>query len=189
MDFAIVLLIAAVVFGLCFVLDKVYTKVFRNKKQHKSGNEVRHSKRYGSFGLIIAVLGLAAILTGLPDNWLLFCGGIVVLLVGTGLVVFYMTFGIFYDEDSFVLTTFGKKSKSYRYEQIVSQQLFTSYNNLVVELLMDDGRTVQLQSVMKGLYPFLDKASAGWMVQKGMTAEACEFYDPENSCWFPTREE
>lgn len=189
MDFAIVLLIAAVVFGICFVLDKAYTKLFRNKKQHKSGKAVRHSKRFGSLGLIVAVLGLAAILAGVPANWLLIIGGCVVLVVGIGLVVYYMTFGIFYDEESFVLTTFGKKSKTYQYHQILSQQLFSSYNNLVIELSLTDGRTVQLQSTMEGAYSFLDKASMAWLKQNGKTPEECDFYDPENSCWFPTREE
>lgn len=189
MDIAIILLIAVVVFGICFLLDKLYTRLFRNKKQHKSGNSVRHSKRFGSLGLIVAVLGLAAILTGLPGDWLLIIGGGVVLAVGAGLVVYYMTFGIYYDDDAFVLTTFGKKSQTYQYKQIAYQQLFTSYNNLAVELTLDDGRTVQLQSTMKDAYAFLDKASLAWIQQNGKTPEACSFYDPENSCWFPAREE
>ena len=115
-------------------------------------------------------------------------GGCVVIVVGVGSVVYYMTFGIYFDEETFVLAAFGKKTKTYQYDQIISQQLFSSYNTLVVELTLADGRTVQLQSSMEGVYTFLDTASAGWLKQNGKTVEECAFYDPENSCWFPTRE-
>ena len=32
-----VLLVAAVVFGICFLADKIFTKAFRNQTQHQSG--------------------------------------------------------------------------------------------------------------------------------------------------------
>ena len=104
-------------------------------------------------------------------------------------MVYYMTFGVFYDDNGFLLTTFGKRSHSYRYADIQAQQLYNSYGNIIVELHMADGRTVQLQAGMTGMYPFLDKAFAAWCAQKGLQAEDCEFYDPQNSCWFPPVEE
>ena len=100
-----------------------------------------------------------------------------------------MTFGLFYDNESFLLTTFGKKSKAYRYEQIKCQQLYQTAGQIVIELRMDDERTVQLQSSMPDIYPFLDKAFAAWCRQKGIAQEDCAFHDPANSCWFPPVEE
>ena len=50
---------------------------------------------------------------------------------------------------------------------------------------MTDGRTVQLQSAMDGVYPFMDKAFTMWLRQTGRRQEDCSFYDPQNSCWFP----
>ena len=44
--------------------------------------------------------------------------------VGIGLTVYYMTFGVFYDEDTFLYSTFGKKSVTYRYGQIREQRLY-----------------------------------------------------------------
>ena len=96
---------------------------------------------------------------------------------------------IFYDEDSFILTTFGKRSNTYRYNQIKAQQLYNAYGNIVIELHMGDGRTVQLQAGMEGVYPFLDKAFDGWLHQRGKKKEDCPYYDPENSCWFPPVED
>ncbi len=184
-----VLLIAALVFGVCFLIDKGFTKLFRSQAQHKSGLAVRLNKKYGAFGLILFVLGLSAVFTGIGDGWVLIAGGALIALVGIALVVYYMTFGVFYDNDSFILTTFGKKSTTYRYADIKSQQLYNSYGSILIELHMADGRNVQLQAAMTGVYPFLDKAFSAWCVQKGLREEDCAFHDPANSCWFPPMEE
>ena len=188
MEFLAVILVCAAAFGVCFFLDKGFTSLFRGKAEHKTGLSVRQSKRYASFGLILCVVGIAALFQGMSAGWLLPVGGGVLLLLGAGLVIFYLTFGIFYDTDTFVLTTFGKRSTTYRYEQIQGQQLYVSYGTVILELYMCDGRTVQLQSKMEGMYAFLDKAFDAWLRQKGMRVEDCPFYDPQNSCWFPPME-
>ena len=59
MEYVALLIIAAAIFGLCFLADKGFTKAFRGTKQHRSGRSVRLNKRYGSIGLLIAVLGIA----------------------------------------------------------------------------------------------------------------------------------
>ena len=184
-----VIIIAALVFGVCFLVDKGFTKLFRNQAQHHTGLAVRLSKKYGSIGLILFVLGLAGIFYGLKGDWIMIAGGCMISVLGIGLVVYYMTFGVFYDEDSFILTTFGKKSTTYRYEEIKAQQLYNSYGSIMVELHMADGRTVGLQAGMTGLYPFLDHAFAAWCRQKGITEADCPFHDPANSCWFPSVED
>lgn len=189
MEIIPILVVAAAVFGLCYLVDKGFTKLFRSRAEHQSGLSVRFSRKYGSVGLILAVLGMAAVLHGTSDGWLLpVCGGIVI-VVGICLIVYYMTFGVFYDDDTFVLTSFGKRSTTYSYGDIQAQQLYNSYGNIVIELHMVDGRTVQLQSAMKGVYPFLDKAFAAWLRQTGRTEADCPFYDPDNSCWFPPVED
>lgn len=190
MEYVAVLIVAAVIFGLCYLVDKGFTKLFRSQSQHFSGTAVRLNKKYGSIGLILAVFGIGAIFTGLPANWLFIIGGSLIAVMGVCLVVYYMTFGVFYDSDSFVLTTFGKRSTTYRYGDIQGQQLYvTSGGGVVIELFLHDGRTFQLQSSMVGVYDFMDKAFAAWLQQTGKTREECEFYDPQNSCWFPKVEE
>lgn len=181
---ALILLMAAI-FGLCFLVDKGFTKLFRGKAQHMTGRSVRVNKRYGSLGLIVALLGIAGTFAGFGANWLLFAGGLVLILVGCGLVVYYMSFGIYYDDDSFIWSSFGKKSVTYRYRDIQAQQLYTSAAGILVELHLSDGRALQLQPSMKGVPCFIKAASQGWLTQMGKTAEECEFYDPDNSCWFP----
>ena len=183
------MVVAALVFGACFLIDKGFTKLFRSQAQHKSGLAVRLSKKYGAIGLILFVFGLATAFSALTKGWVLAAAGGLIILVGIWLVVYYMTYGVFYDEEGFVFTTFGRKSKFYRYADIKSQQLFNNRGTIVIELQMADGRCVQLQDGMPGVYPFLDKAFAAWCAQKGIDPESCSFHDPENSCWFPSMED
>lgn len=181
-----VIIVAGLVFGICFLVDKGFIKIFRNQQQHRSGLSVRLNKRYGTAGIIVFVLGVAALFAGLADSTLMLICSPLLMVVGVGLMVYYMTFGIFYDEDGFVLTTFGKKSKTYAYKDIQAQQLYNSYGNIIIELYMSDGRSVQLQSGMIGGYAFLDYAFEAWLQQTGKKKDDCDFYNPDESCWFPS---
>ena len=190
MEYIGVIVVAALVFGVCFRVDKGFTKLFRSQAQHRSGTSVRLNKKYGAFGLILAVLGIAAIITGIGQSIVLLIGGVIVVAMGAALVVYYMTFGIFYDGESFVFTTFGKKSRTYRYSQIRSQQLYmVQGGNVIVELHMTDGSAVQVQLALEGAEKFMNTAFLGWVHQRNIDIrENCDFHDPENSCWFPAEE-
>lgn len=190
MKLLFILIVAALVFGLCFLVDLIFKKLFRNRSQHKSGRSVRLNKRFGTFGLLMVVLGVAAIFAWLRGSELVLgIGGGVIIVVGIGLIVYYLSFGIYYDDDSFHLSTFGKKSTTYDYEDIIGQRLYTASGNVIVELHMKDGRTVALQSMMEGVYPFLDEAFYGWCRQTEHDPESCDFHDPSQSLWFPMVED
>lgn len=190
MEFLLILLVGAVTFGVCFLLDKGFTGVFRSKPQHKTGLSVRLSQHYGGVGLVLALLGALAVYNGWGSSMVLLCCGGFVAVLGIALIVYYLSFGIYYGKENFLLTTFGKKSKVYSYGDILGQKLYRVVGgNVIVELYFKDGRTVSLQSNMKGVYPFLDAAFGGWCRQTGANPEACAFYDPNNSCWFPSVEE
>ena len=190
MQFIPILLVAAVIFGICFLVDKAFSKLFRSKAQHRSGKAVRANKRYGAFGVILIVLGIMAICVGISDGPVLLWGGVMVLLMGACLAVYYLSFGIFYDGESFLLSRFGKKETTYYYKDIVGQKLYlVQGGNIVVELHMKDGSAVSVQSVFDGVYPFLDTAFAAWCLQTGRDPQSCDFHDPSQSLWFPTVEE
>jgi len=183
---AIMILVAAATFGICYLLDRGFQKHFRSKKQHRSGLAVRLNKMYSIAGVLLSMLGVIAVVNGAAENKTLLYGGILVLLMGLGLSVYYLRFGIFYDEDSFVFTNFSKKEMTYRYEEIRSQKLYViTGGSIVAELHMADGKTVSVQTTMNGAYPFLDAAFAGWCRQKGVDPESCAFHDPANHLWFP----
>ena len=190
MTFILIILIAAAVFGLCFAVDKAFAKLFRSKAQHRSCMAVRANKRYGLFGVILSVLGVMAICVGISDGSVLLWGGIIVLLMGICLAVYYLSFGVFYDGETFLLSRFGKKDITYRFDQIQGQKLYlVQGGNVIIELHMTDGNTVSLQSTMDGVYPFLDTAFAAWCMQTGRDPQSCDFHDPSRSLWFPTVEE
>ena len=190
MTFFLILLIAAAVFGLCFAVDKAFSKLFRSKAQHRSGMAVRANKRYGLFGVILSVLGIMAVCVGISDGPVLLWGGIVVLLMGAALAVYYLSFGVFYDGETFLLSRFGKKEVTYRFSDIKGQKLYlVQGGNVVIELHMADGNTVSLQSTMDGVYPFLDTAFAAWCLQTGRDPQSCDFHDPSQSLWFPPVED
>ena len=190
MTFFLILLIAAAVFGLCFAVDKAFSKLFRSKAQHRSGMAVRANKRYGLFGVILSVLGVVAVCVGISDGSVLLWGGIIVLLMGVCLAVYYLSFGVFSEGETFLLSRFGKKEVTYRFSDIKGQKLYlVQGGNVVIELHMADGNTVSLQSTMDGVYPFLDTAFAAWCLQTGRDPQSCDFHDPSQSLWFPTVEE
>ncbi len=189
-QFLPIAILAALVFGVCYLVDKAFSKAFRSKAQHMSGKAVRLPKRYGVFGVALTVLGIMAIMVGLSDGPVLLWGGVIVLAMGIALAVYYLSFGIFYDDDSLLLCRFGKKDVSYDYGQIVGQKLYLIQGgNIVVELHMADGSAVSVQSSMEGAYPFLDEAFAGWCRQTERDPDACDFHDPSQSLWFPTVED
>ena len=185
-----ILLVAALIFGLCYLVDKAFAKLFRSKAQHRSGKAVRVNKRYGIFGVILSVLGIMAICTGIGSDKVLVWGGLFVLVLGACLSVYYLTFGIFYDGESFLRSRFGQKDVTYYYKDIVGQKLYlVQGSNVIIELHMSDGAAVSLQASFDGVYPFLDTAFAGWCLQTGRDPQSCDFHDPSQSLWFPTVED
>ena len=190
MEFIAILLIAGLIFGICYLVDKGFAKLFRSKAQHKSGKAVRVSKRYGVFGVVLSAIGIAAICGGTTQGLVLLVGGIIVLLMGLGLAVYYLSFGVFYDGETFLVSAFGKKDLTYRFADILGQKLYLIQGgSIIVELHMNDGQVVSLQSSMDGVYPFLDTAFAAWCLQTGRDPQSCDFHDPGKSLWFPTVED
>ena len=184
------LLVAALVFGLCYLIDKLFTAKFRSKAQHRSGLAVWVNKRYGVFGVALSVLGVLAIGVGVTGGKALMIGGGIVLIMGICLAVYYLTHGIFYDGDSFLVSTFLKKDRTYVYRNIKEQKLFlVQGGNVIIELYLEDGSSISLQSSMDGVYLFLDTAFAGWCMQKGIDPQTCDFHDPSKSWWFPHEED
>lgn len=190
MNILSMLLIAAVVFGACRVIDVLFTNAFRSKAQHRSGMAVRVNKRYGVFGVGLIVLGVLAIGVGVTGGLALVLGGAVVLIMGICLSVYYLTHGIFYDGESFLVASFRKEDRVYLFDQIQEQKLYlVQGGSVIIELYMTDGTSVSLQSSMDGVYLFLDTAFAGWCLQRGIDPQTCDFHDPSKSWWFPHEEE
>ena len=189
MNLVTILLVAAVVFGVCYLVDKSFTNVFRSKAQHRSGKAVRVTKMYGIMGTALCVIGAMSLAVS-AGSVLLLVGGLIVLAMGVSMAVYYLTRGIFYDDESFLVSGFGQKGTAHFYKEIQMQQLYlVQGGNVIIELHMAGGKSVSLQSNMDGVYPFLDTAFAGWCLQTGRDPQSCQFHDPSNHWWFPHEEE
>lgn len=185
-----ILLTAAITFAVLFFIDKTFTGVFRSRQEYKSGHSVRLPRANGIAGVLLCVLAAMVLITDFDESQgLMLFAGLFIAALGIGLSVYYVSYGVYYDEEGFVYNSFGKKSVAYRYADIQAQKLYlVQGGSVVVELYMADGRTVNLQSKMEGVYPFLDKAFYRWCAQKELDPESCEFHDPINSLWFPSME-
>ena len=139
------LLVAAATFGVMFLLDRGLTKLLRNRAQHHSGTAVRLKKHYGILSLALMILGALAVINGLIEkNTALLLGGLVILPGGAALGIYYLTHGVFYDDDSFLYVSFGNRSREYRYADIAAQKLYEIQGgSLLVELHMTDGSSVK----------------------------------------------
>lgn len=191
MGYLPILILAGVVFALCFLVDKAFTRLFRSRRQHCSGLAVRASRRYGSAGVIVGFFGIAGLLSGLNGQVLLIVAGCVLLAVGLGLTVYYLSFGVYYDKDTLLYTEFGRKGREYRFQDILGQKLYRLQGGgLFLELHMADGGTIHIQpGTMEGTEDFLNHAYDAWRRQKGLSEEECTFHSTADSCWFPTMED
>ena len=183
------LILAAIVFGVCFLVDKGFQKLFRGSKEQKSGVAVKPNKRFATMGLFLGLLGTVGVLTGIGGNTSLLILSAIVLLLAAVLIVHYLSFGIYYDEESLLAVSFGKKNRDYRYEEIREQKRYVIQGgSVIVELHMTDGSAVTVQTTMDGAYPFLDYAFARWCEKKNLDPENCDFHDPSQHRWFPESE-
>lgn len=185
------LLIAAATFGMMFLLDRGLTKLFRSRRQHRSGTAVRLKKHYGILSLALMILGILGIVTWFSDkNLILLVGGILVLPGGAVLGIYYLTHGIFYDDEGFLYTAFGRRSDEYRYADIRAQKLYEIQGGtLLVELHMENGKAVSVQTTMEGAPAFLDKAAHARMRQLGLNSHECPWFDESQGRWFPPVED
>ena len=183
------LLLAALVFGACYAVDKVFARLFRNQQQHKSGMAVKPGKRAATLGLFLVMLGVAGILSGIIQGTAMLVMSVLMLLLGAGLVLYYLSYGIYYDAEGFLVSAFGKRNRVYHYKDIRQQRRFVVQGgSVLVELHMADGTAVTVQTNMDGAYPFLDYAFARWCEQNGRDPESCDFHNPDQHCWFPEAE-
>ena len=185
------ILVIAATFAALFAIDKGLTKLFRSRRQHRSGSAVRLKKHYGILSLALMILGALSIVIWFSDRTLaLLVGGILVLPGGAARGIYYLTHGIFYDDEGFLYTTFGNRSSEYRYGDIRNQKLYEIQGGtLLVELHMADGSAVSVQGNMEGAYDFLSKAAHARMRQLGLNSHECDWFDETEGRWFPPVEE
>ena len=188
MNYVLYILLIAVIFGLIALLDFLFQKLFPKSKAEKSGQTVRLPRYSSILGLIMALVGIIALLFfPMKSQRFLQFGCVVVLVMGLFLLVNYFRFGIFYDETGFIYRTLTKKAKSYRYKDITGQRSFLARSGLNTSIYVD-GDEIQLYSAMQGLDSFLNKAFYGWCRANHIDPDTVE-NNPRMLTYFPEPED
>ena len=182
MFYVFLALFCAVIFGLCFLVDRL---VSRGRKAAPDAKTVRQPRRAVVIGVILLVVGISVAL--FVPGLLFVCGGVVAALLGAVLLMSFFSFSISYDDEGFTCRTL-RAAKRYRYNQIRGEQALATRGGVNVMLFVgDDG--VELSEAMQGVRQFLSHAYYARCRQLGVDPETCPPPAPEALVWFEAPEE
>ena len=118
MKYVLLLGFCAVIFLICFLVDKLIQKLFPKHELEKSKTVVRPPRKSAVFGVLLLVFPLMALLFWMPeegDTLLTICC-VGAMLMGAFLLVTYFSVSIYYGEDGFLYKTLRGGKKEYRYK-------------------------------------------------------------------------
>lgn len=183
MKYILYVLLIAVIFGLVALVDFLLGKLFPKSKTQKQGKAVRMPRYSFILGILVTLLCIIGLLFYTEADLFLRLGMAAALLIGVYIVVNYVRFGIFYDEEGFEFRTLTKKAKYYRYADITGQRSFLARSGLNVALLAA-GDEIPLNGSMKGLSDFMNHAFFAWCRETGRDPDGQD-YDPATLRYFP----
>lgn len=184
MQYVILLAFMALVFGLCYMVDKLI-KHFFPKDERKA---VRLPRKSVIFGILLTFVAFAAPLMFWNQlEWYIRVGCGIVLLMGAFLLVQYFSFSIRYDKEGFTYRTLGKKPMDCRYEDILGQKSLLTRSGVNSALYTICGE-VPIYSAQVGVQDFLKTAFAAWCEKKGIDPETVE-NNPNFLVYFPEPQE
>lgn len=185
MKYLLVLIICAVVFLVCFLIDLLCKALFPKSKLEKSKTVVRPPRRSAIFGIILSFLGAAVLVRCLPqgEDVLLLIGAAVALVLGIILLVTYFSVVIYFDDEGFLYKARGKGKQTFRYSQIKGQRSLMTRGGINTILFVGD-EEINLYSAMQNVNAFLSKAFFKWCEERGIDPDTVE-NNPRMLTYFP----
>ena len=159
-----VLIVCAVVFLICFLIDTLFKVIFPKSKLEKSKQVVRPPRKSAVAGVILTFAGVAVLiknLAGTPDTLFL----------------------IYFDDEGFLYKAWGHGKKEFRYSQIRGQRSLLTRGGVNTILFVGDEEII-LYSAMQNLNAFLSKAFFKWCAVKGIDPDTIE-NNPRMATYFP----
>lgn len=185
MKYVLILIIMAVVFGLCFLVDLLCKRIAA--KRPKPQKVVRQPRRQLIFGVLMAFFAVAAAVGYFELlSWGLRIGLLIVLLMGGFLLTHYFAFGIWYDDEGFLYRDLTHRTRRYTYDQITGQSSFHTRAGITSTLFVGED-DISLSQSMVGLKDFLAKAFSRWCEAKGIDPDTVE-NNPAQLTYFPHRQ-
>ena len=185
MKYVLLLGFCAVIFLICFLIDKLIQKLFPKHELEKSKTVVRPPRKSAVFGVLLLVFPLMALLFWMPeegDTLLTICC-VGAMLMGAFLLVTYFSVSIYYGEDGFLYKTLRGGKKEYRYKDIRGQRSVMTRGGINTILFVGKDE-INLYSAMQNLNPFLKHAFFRWCEANGIDPDSIE-NNPRMFTWFP----
>ena len=173
-----VLIVCAVVFLICFLIDTLFKVIFPKSKLEKSKQVVRPPRILTFAGVAVLIKNLA----GTPDT-LFLIGSIVAIIFGVILLCTYFSVVIYFDDEGFLYKAWGHGKKEFRYSQIRGQRSLLTRGGVNTILFVGD-EEINLYSAMQNLNAFLSKAFFKWCAVKGIDPDTIE-NNPRMATYFP----
>lgn len=180
-SFLILLVFMALVFGLCFLVDK---GVARLRRRTENASQVRPPLLYPAMSGALALAAVGCLIYGVLKGKLIYGAAAVVFLgVGIYAMVYYFTTGIRYTDTHFTFRS-GKQRKTFAFDDIRGQRVAVSRKSVCLVLCLDRDQVV-LYNNMQGFAPFLNRAYKGWCLAKNLDPAGQVWHDPSDHRWFP----
>lgn len=183
--YVFVLIVCAVVFLVCFLIDTLLKLIFPKSRLEKSKQVVRPPRRSAVIGVILTFAGAAMLVKLLPEksDVLFLIGSIVAVIFGVILLCTYFSIAIYYDDEGFLYKAWGHGKKEFRYSQIRGQRSLLTRGGVNTILFVGD-EEINLYSAMQNLNAFLSKAFFKWCAAKGIDPDSVE-NNPRMATYFP----
>ena len=185
MKYVLLLGFCAVIFLICFLIDKLIQKLFPKHELEKSRTVVRPPRKSAVFGVLLLVFPLMALLFWMPeegDTLLTICC-VGAMIMGAFLLFTYFSVSIYYGDDSFLYKTLRGGKKEYCYAQIRGQRSLMTRGGINTILFVGEDE-INLYSSMQNLNPFLKHAFFRWCAAKGIDSDSVK-NNPRMFTWFP----
>ncbi len=168
----------ALVFGLCFLIDRL---IQRLTGKTDNSHSVRQPTRAAGIGILLLVGGIALLL--FLKQRLGLVGGIMLVLLGVVLIGSYFCFRVDYDSEGFTCKTLRGTTR-YTYHQIHAEQALATRSGINLMLFVGED-TVELSEAMQGVRDFLSFAYYARCRQMGIDPADAPPPAPEDLVWFP----
>lgn len=184
MKYFFLLLFAALVFGLCFLVDKLTGRL---RKKAGLSPVVRLPLRYPVAAALLTLTAVGAGIYAVVKHSGLF-GGVAAVLLALAVYFLYCygQMGIDYDEERFTFRK-GKVSQKFAFGDIDGQRVAVSRRSFCLVLCLGKDEVV-IYGNMQGVQPFLNTAYQGWCRAKGLDPEAQDWHNPADFRWFPDQQ-
>lgn len=184
MKYFFLLLFAALVFGLCFLVDKLTGRLWEKAVRSPV---VRLPLRYPVAAALLTLTGVGVGIYAVMKRSVLFgVGAAVLLALAVYFLYCYRRMGIDYDGEGFTFRK-GRVSQRFAFGAIDGQRVAVSRRSFCLVLCLGRDEVV-IYGNMQGVRPFLDAAYQGWCRAKGLDPAAQDWHNPADFRWFPDQQ-